>query len=113
MKVVSFNDSIRPIHSERLTAMATEVVHDHAEQRYVISLDDQPAGSLSYQINGDKIEFVSTFVNPALRGKNLAAIVTKHALDEVRAEGKYKVVPVCSYTVKYFEMHPDEKDLLA
>ena len=93
--------------------MATEVVHDQQEQRYVISLDEQPAGSLSYQINGDKIEFVSTFVNPALRGKNLAAIVTKHALDEGRSEGKYKVVPVCSYTVKYFEMHPDEKDLLA
>ena len=93
--------------------MATEVTHDRVENRYEISLDGKPAGSLSYQINGDKIEFVSTFVNPALRGKNLAAIVTKHALDEVREEGKYKVVPICSYTVKYFEMHPDESDLLA
>ena len=93
--------------------MATEVVHDRVEQRYEISLDNQPAGSLGYQINGDKIEFLSTFVNPAMRGKNLAAIITKHALDEVREEQKYKVVPVCSYTVKYFETHPDEKDLLA
>ncbi len=93
--------------------MATEVTHDRVENRYEISLDGKPAGSLSYQINGDKIEFVSTFVNPALRGKNLAAIVTKHALDEVREEGKYKVVPICSYTVKYFELHPNERDLLA
>ena len=93
--------------------MATEVTHDRVENRYEISSDGQPAGSLSYQINGDNIEFVSTFVNPAMRGKNLAAIVTKHALDEVREEGKYKVVPICSYTVKYFEMHPDESDLLA
>jgi hypothetical protein len=38
--------------------MATEVVHDRVEQRYEISLDNQPAGSLSYQINGDKIEFL-------------------------------------------------------
>ena len=93
--------------------MATEVTHDRVENRYEISLDGQPAGSLSYQISGEKIEFVSTFVNPALRGKNLAAIITKHALDEVREEGHYKVVPVCSYTVKYFEMHPEESDLLA
>ena len=93
--------------------MATEVTHDKVENRYEISLDGKPAGSLSYEINGDKIEFVSTFVNPALRGKNLAAIVTKHALDEVREEAKYKVVPICSYTVKYFELHPNERDLLA
>jgi hypothetical protein len=60
----------------------------------------------------NEIHFTHTFVNPAHQGKNLAAILTKFALDDVRAEGRHKVVPVCSYTVRYMEKHPDTQDLL-
>jgi predicted GNAT family acetyltransferase len=59
-----------------------------------------------------EIHFVHTEVNPAHQGKNLAAILTREALADVRAQGKLKVVPVCSYTVRYMEKHVETQDLL-
>jgi hypothetical protein len=55
---------------------------------------------------------VHTEVDPAQQGKNLAAILMREALDDVRAAGKAKVVPVCSYVVRYMEKHVDTQDLL-
>ena len=88
------------------------VVHEPASHRYAIFIGNEEVGHLEYSQMVNEIHFTHTFVNPAHQGKNLAAILTKFALDDVRAEGKHKVVPVCSYTVRYMEKHPDTQDLL-
>ena len=49
---------------------------------------------------------------PLTRGKNLAAILLRESLADIRTKGTQKVVPVCSYTVRYMEKHPDTQDLL-
>jgi hypothetical protein len=36
----------------------------------------------------------------------------REAIADVRAAGKAKIVPVCSYVVRYMERHPDTHDLL-
>jgi predicted GNAT family acetyltransferase len=92
--------------------MTTEVTHDEAEARYFIALDDKQVGSIAYRLVGDTVHIDSTFVNPAVRGKMLAAELTRKALEDIRARG-LKVVPHCSYTVKYIELHPETHDLLA
>jgi predicted GNAT family acetyltransferase len=51
-------------------------------------------------------------VDPAHQGKNLAAILLRESLDVIRLENMGKVVPICSYTVKYMEKHPETQDLL-
>ena len=88
------------------------VVHEPAAHRYAIFIGNEEVGHLEYSQMVNEIHFTHTFVNPAHQGKNLAAILTKFALDDVRAQGKHKVVPVCSYTVRYMEKHPDTQDLL-
>ena len=88
------------------------VVHEPNAHRYAIFIGNEEVGHLEYSQMVNEIHFTHTFVNPAHQGKNLAAILTKFALDNVRAEGKHKVVPVCSYTVRYMEKHPDTQDLL-
>jgi predicted GNAT family acetyltransferase len=95
-----------------MTDSTPNVVHEPAAHRYAIFLGSEEVGHLEYSQMVNEIHFTHTFVNPAHQGKNLAAILTKFALDEVRAEGKYKVVPVCSYTVRYMEKHTDTQDLL-
>jgi len=70
------------------------------------------AGELDYSLMLGEIHFVHTGVNPAHQGKNLAAILTREALADVRGQAKNKVVPVCSYTVRYMEKHPETHDLL-
>jgi predicted GNAT family acetyltransferase len=95
-----------------MTESTPNVVHEPAANRYAIFLGSEEVGDLKYRKTPGEIHMISTHVNPAHQGKNLAAILTKFALNDVRAEGKDKVVPVCSYTVRYMEKHPDTQDLL-
>ena len=93
--------------------MNTEVIHNTEKQRYEIWLDGEKVGHADYTPEGDVLAFDHTEVDPAHQGKNLAAILMREALEDVRAEGRFKVRPVCSYVVKYMDIHPETADLRA
>jgi len=65
---------------------------EHAPGRFVARLDGTEAVR-----RGDA---------PEQRGRNVAALLTRAALDYARAEG-LRVVPTCSYTRRYLERHPE------
>jgi predicted GNAT family acetyltransferase len=67
---------------------------------------------MDYSLRPGEIHLVHTEVNPEHQGKNLAAILLRESLNSIRSENLGKVVPVCSYTVKYMEKHPETQDLL-
>lgn len=67
---------------------------------------------MDYSLRPGEIHLVHTEVDPAHQGKNLAAILLRESLETIRQSDLGKVVPVCSYTVKYMEKHPDTQDLL-
>ena len=92
--------------------MEPNVVHNEQLSRYEIFLEDQKVGHADYSKRPGEIHFVHTEVDPAQQGKNLAAILMREAIADVRAQGKDKIVPVCSYVVRYMERHPDTHDLL-
>ncbi|MDG2497358.1 MAG: GNAT family N-acetyltransferase [Aquiluna sp.] len=92
--------------------MSTKVTHDSENQRYEIYLDSVRIGLMDYVISEKDISLVHTEVNPEHQGKNLAAILLRESLADIRARATHKVIPVCSYTVKYMEKHPDTHDLL-
>ena len=52
-----------------------------------------------------------TFVDSSLRGQGVAGQLVEAAVDELRAAGR-KAVPTCSYAVKWFEQHPEARDVL-
>lgn len=95
-----------------MTEPTPNVLHNTEKHSYEIFIGDDKVGHLDYSQMPGEIHFTHTFVDPAHQGKNLAAILTRFALDDVRAAGKAKVVPVCSYTVRYMEKHKDTQDLL-
>ena len=92
--------------------MDAKVIHNTEAHRYEIWLGDEKVGHADYSLMPGEIHFVHTEVNPAHQGKNLAAILMRDSLEDVRKTGKAKVVPVCSYVVKYMEKHPETHDLL-
>jgi predicted GNAT family acetyltransferase len=53
-----------------------------------------------------------TFVDPSLRGQGVAGKLMEAAVAYFRSEN-LKVKPTCSYAVKWFEEHPEARDLLA
>lgn len=92
--------------------MSANVVHDEANHRYEIFQDDERVGLMDYSLRPGEIHLVHTEVDPAHQGKNLAAILLRESLADIRSRGTEKVVPVCSYTVRYMEKHPETQDLL-
>lgn len=92
--------------------MNPEVIHNAELHRYEIWLEGQKVGHADYSLMPGEIHFVHTEVDPAQQGKNLAAILMREALADVRATGAAKVVPLCSYVVLYMKRHPETQDLL-
>lgn len=92
--------------------MEPKVVHDDAKRRYEIYLDEERVGLMDYSLTPGEIHLIHTEVDPAHQGKNLAAILLRESLAHIRNRAKEKVVPVCSYTVRYMEKHPETHDLL-
>lgn len=93
--------------------MNTEVLHNAELKRYEINLDGELAGFADYRLADGDIIFNHTEVFPIHRGKNLAAILMEATLKDVRTSfPNEKVVPTCSYVVKFMEKHPETQDLL-
>ncbi|MFM5903744.1 MAG: GNAT family N-acetyltransferase [Microbacteriaceae bacterium] len=92
--------------------MSATVTHNTELNRYEIWLDGEKVGHADYTRMPGEIHFVHTEVDPAHQGKQLAGILMQGAIDDVRANGKDKIVPVCSYTVMWMQRHPETHDLL-
>ena len=99
-------------HVEEVNSMNTEVIHNTEKHRYEIWLDGEKVGHADYKSEGEVLVFDHTEVDPAHQGKNLAAILMRESFEDVRERG-LKVRPVCSYVVKYMDIHPETADLRA
>ncbi|MDO5674192.1 MAG: GNAT family N-acetyltransferase [bacterium] len=90
--------------------MEKKVSHNRAKKRYELPADGKPA-ILEYEEKGtDILVFTHTFVPPELRGKNIAAELTRFALDDARSRGK-KVQPQCSYVDSFMRRNQEYADL--
>ena len=74
-----------------------------------------PDGSLLAEVTFPTADGVAnidhTFVDPSLRGRNVAGQLLTAAVQQIRDSG-LKVFPTCSYAVKWFASHPEHADLL-
>lgn len=82
------------------------------EGRFYIGDKQEPDAFISFK-NKEGVLFVnSTFVDGSLRGQGIAAKLVKEIIDYA-IENNFKIKPVCSYVVKYFEKHNEYNELLA
>ncbi|MCL1980085.1 MAG: N-acetyltransferase [Proteobacteria bacterium] len=92
--------------------MENEPNKNELMKRFDLQIEGKTA-VLDYVEQGDRVlVFTHTFVPPDLRGRNLAAILTRFALEDARRQGK-KVVPQCSYVAVFMERNKEYADLLA
>jgi predicted GNAT family acetyltransferase len=92
--------------------MEPKVIHNQAQYRYEIWVDEKMVGQADYSLMPGERHFVHTETDPAEQGKGYAAILMREALSDVREKSKDKVVPVCSYVVMYMQRHPETHVLL-
>ncbi|WP_028354140.1 GNAT family N-acetyltransferase [Bordetella petrii] len=86
------------------------IQHHEQQGRFDTRVDGQHC-VLDYQLRDDTMIIQHTGVPAAVGGRGIAAELTRAALDTARQRG-WRVRPVCSYAVAYFERHPEYQDLL-
>ncbi|MEO0049030.1 MAG: hypothetical protein RL556_362 [Actinomycetota bacterium] len=81
--------------------------------RYELWLGEDLIGFSDYEQMLNEQRLVHVEVNPEHQGKNYAGVLMQGSIDDIRAKGKSKIVPVCSYAVMWMKRHPETHDLLA
>lgn len=89
-----------------------EVTNNTEANRYEIRVDGTLAGFAEYMLSNGLITFTHTEIEPAFEGKGVGSTLVKEALDDVRAVGERRVLPLCPFVKAYILRHPDYKDLL-
>lgn len=92
--------------------MEPRVTRDDASGRYELHVDGERVAFADFHVEGDRVVLPHTVVQPAHRGRGLAAELVAAALDDIRASGR-QVVPSCWYVAEFIDAHPDYRDLLA
>ena len=87
------------------------VVHALEARRYEITLAGHLA-VLDYVPEPGRTVFTHTFVPPELRGRGLAELLVRRALDDARRANTL-VVPECSYVAVFIQRHPEYQSLVA
>lgn len=88
------------------------VTNNDSASRYEAHLDGQLAGFAEYRLGDDAILFTHTEVDPQFEGKGVGGALARLALDDVRAEGSRRVVPLCPFIKAWIGRHPDYQSLL-
>lgn len=80
--------------------------HDRTNRQFETTVDGHRAYLAYVDLGKQTLDMYRTFVPDVLRGRGVAAMLTKTALDFAASEG-YTVIPSCSYVEWYIEQRGD------
>lgn len=89
-----------------------QTANNAAEHRYEARLDGELAGFAEYQLTDELVVLTHTEVDPRFEGKGVGSALARFALDDVRAGGARKVLPLCPFIKGWIGKHPDYADLV-
>lgn len=84
---------------------AVVVTRNEDENRWEARVDGALAGFAAYHLTDELVVFTHTEVDPAFEGRGVGSALARHALDEVRAEGNRKVMPLCPFIKAWIGRH--------
>ncbi len=84
--------------------MITEVTDHPDRRRYEVTEDDELVGLTTYRLSEGVIDLDHTEVDPARRGRGLAAVLVGAVLDDARSRG-LAVLPHCPYVADFIGGH--------
>jgi uncharacterized protein len=92
--------------------MALHVRNATDRNRYELVEDGHVIGFADYRDAGDTVVFPHTVIDADRRGDGMGAILVRHALDDMRANGR-TIVPACWYVAEFVDQNPEYRDLVA
>jgi predicted GNAT family acetyltransferase len=86
--------------------------HNPSLSRYEAHIDGELAGFAEYQLTDALVIFTHTEVDDRFEGKGVGSALARFGLDDVRAAGTRKVLPLCPFIKGWIGKHPDYVDLV-
>jgi predicted GNAT family acetyltransferase len=92
--------------------MSLIIAHDKENNQFIAEVEGK-ISHLKYTVSPDGkiLDYMSTYVPPELRGRQIAGQLAKFALDYAK-ENDYRVIPSCSFVQAYIQGHPEYQDLV-
>lgn len=87
------------------------VVKDEKARVYDATVGDQQVGGLTYSDDGDRIVLIAVSVFPQFRNQGAASKLIRHALDDVRAQGKTATI-LCPIVRTFIDSHAEYQDVV-
>jgi AcrR family transcriptional regulator len=88
------------------------IAHDPSRQRYEASVDGRGAGYLTYERTEALMVLIRTEVDQGFDDSGVADALARTALDDVREDGRRRVIAHCPYVTWWLGRHPDHAALL-
>lgn len=88
-----------------------EFRHNADASRYEAWQGNELAGEAHYTLNGSEATFDHTLVPPKFEGRGVASELVRHAMDDIRAAGEWRVRATCWYVDGWLQRHPEYADL--
>ena len=82
-----------------------DINHDASLCRFVLTVNGEYAGVVSYRQEEHFRDFNHTEIEPAFRGKGLSGPLIKAALDDTKKSGQ-RWAPTCSAVAHFIENNP-------
>lgn len=86
---------------------AVTVSDNPAANRFEAHVDGALAGFVDYELTDDTVAFTHTIVDPAFGGRGVGSALARHALDQVRADGTRRAVPICPFIKAWINRNPE------
>lgn len=84
---------------------------EHRENQFYIKEGQLIVARLDYEVKSHVMYLHSVFVDPSLRGQGIARKLVEESI-KFAQQMNYKIVPICPYTVSYFNEHKEFETLL-
>ncbi|MFI5084855.1 MAG: GNAT family N-acetyltransferase [Actinomycetales bacterium] len=93
-------DAVEGFHSD------VSLARNDAAHRYELRIAGDLAVTVLYRELPGHMDFLHTETGEAYRGKGLAKVLARYALDDVVASGK-RIIPHCPFVAKFLREHSD------
>lgn len=90
--------------------MEHRVVHNPELSRYELEVDGEFV-VVSYRLEGEVLNLTHAGTPPPLRGRGLAGVVTRYALEQARSSG-LRVKPTCPFVAWFIDQNREFASLV-
>jgi len=89
-----------------------EIIHRPSIGKFLVRLEPGKYAFLSYRVESGRLYIDSAYTPEEYRGRGIATRLMLAAIEYARGK-RLKIVPICSFAVRFFDKHPEYGDMLA